>query len=748
MKIGCVIVLLLFPAVIQVRSQTLFPGKDYVFEDSYVPKIDISIEPEYLEAIFADPGSNTEYPADFIFTTPAGSDTVTNVGFRLRGNTSRNAAKKSYKVSFNTFEKGRKFHGLEKMNINGEHNDPSLLRSKLCWDMMRFMKVPASRASHVRLYINGGYYGLYVNVEHIDEQFTASRFGDNLGNLYKCLWPADLQYLGSDPESYKFEDNDRRTYDLHTNREYQDYRDLVALITDINTTGDGDFACRLGEAFDVDAYLRVAAVDVLTGNWDNYSYLMNNYYLYLNPPTGKMEFIPYDMDNTFGVDWFGVDWAERDIYAWQSDDPRPLYTRIMAVPGFRDRFSYYLDYLLDHYVDTDSLANRMQRLHDMIRPCVVDDPFYSLDYGYSMDDFDASLTSAAGDHVKYGIGPFVAVRNGSARAHLTVGPMAPMVTFLEWNGPDPDDTLRIFAGISDDDLSGASLFLAENGSEVVEYPMEETDDSAGGGILERDFRIEIPLGTGVDKIEFFVRTKDQSGHTTDYPCNSVSVDLPYLPPDLIINEFMALNQTFIADEYGEYDDWIELYNRGSEKVWLGDKFLSDNLEDRDEWKLPGRYLDPGQFLLVWADGEEEQGSLHAGFRLDTDSEEIGLFDAPSTGFRPIDHVAFGPQATDRSYSRVPDGSAVWMVADAATPMGITGRGPFLAHGDGGMSVYPNPAGGNRVWFSRNCTCRVYDAQGRKVGGAVQSEEMEIGSLVPGLYIIVFDSGERVKLLRE
>ena len=66
-------------------------------------------------------------------------DNFDQVGFRLRGNTSRYAQKKSFKVSMNTFS-NLKFLGLEKLNLNGEHNDPSIIRSKLCWDIFRDFK--------------------------------------------------------------------------------------------------------------------------------------------------------------------------------------------------------------------------------------------------------------------------------------------------------------------------------------------------------------------------------------------------------------------------------------------------------------------------------------------------------------------------------------------------------------------------------------------------------------------------------
>ena len=148
------ILIIFFMTGLPTGAQSLLPDKGYVFNDTIIPGIDIIIDPVYLDQIFSDTESFDEYPATFIFSTPAESDTIANIGFRLRGNTSRNSQKKSYKVSFNTFEPGRKFHGLEKMNINGEHNDPSIMRAKICWDMMRFMEVPAPRANHVRLYVN------------------------------------------------------------------------------------------------------------------------------------------------------------------------------------------------------------------------------------------------------------------------------------------------------------------------------------------------------------------------------------------------------------------------------------------------------------------------------------------------------------------------------------------------------------------------------------------------------------------
>jgi len=129
-------------------SQPLFPPNAPVFDSSVVARVDITINPDTLEWIYENVESEIEFHATFKFDNRTIDETMDNIGFRLRGNTSRYSQKKSFKVSFNTFESGRKFYGLEKMNLNGEHNDPSIIRSRICWNWLREAGVPAPRSTH------------------------------------------------------------------------------------------------------------------------------------------------------------------------------------------------------------------------------------------------------------------------------------------------------------------------------------------------------------------------------------------------------------------------------------------------------------------------------------------------------------------------------------------------------------------------------------------------------------------------
>jgi len=123
---------------------------------------------------------------------------------------------------------------------------------------------------------------------------------------------------------------------------------------------------------------------------------------------------------------------------------------------------------------------------------------------------------------------------------------------------------------------------------------------------------------------------------------------------LVINEFMASNETTLADEYGEYDDWLELYNLGSTNLDLSDYYLSDDASVPDKWQFPDdTSIAAGSFLLVWLDGDgSTQGPLHTTFSLSIQGEELLLSD---NNLAVIEYYSFETQTTDISTGRYPNG---------------------------------------------------------------------------------------------
>lgn len=137
---------------------------------------------------------------------------------------------------------------------------------------------------------------------------------------------------------------------------------------------------------------------------------------------------------------------------------------------------------------------------------------------------------------------------------------------------------------------------------------------------------------------------------------------PVRAPNVVLNEFLASNDTVNVDEAGEYDDWVELYNAGDTAVDFAGLYLTDDREGAPtRWPLPEGGLQPGEFALFWADDTPDQGATHMNFKLAREGDQISLTFV-SGGADPIlvDAVVFEKQAADLSFGRVPDGSLEWV----------------------------------------------------------------------------------------
>lgn len=716
-------------------AQPQFPDELPVYNSDVVAKIYITIDPDSLLQILDDIKSDHEFPANFVFDNGFITESVDTIGFRLRGNTSRYSAKKSFKVSFNTFFPGRKFYGLEKLNLNGEHNDPSIIRSKLSWDIMRRNNVPAPRSSYTELYINNQYYGLYINVEHIDENFVKSRFGANDGNLYKCLWPADMNYISDNPNAYKFFAGDRRAYDLKTNVQQDDYSDLANLISVLNLTPDNQLVNELEKVFNVNDYLRAIAVEVLVGHWDNLWFNKNNFYLYKNTTSGKFEYIPFDLDNTFGIWWDGIspgiDWGDRSIYDWgHPSESRPMADRILSIDLYKDRFTFYMQQLLAQTFNPGYMEPRIDIIHDMITPAAEADLYRTLDYGYTVDDFHNSYTQALGAHVTYGLKPFIQSRNSSAISQMDIEPIPPIISYVRHTPalPGPDDPITILAFLEDESPATLDVnFYFNDGNGWQNTAMfddgQHNDDAANDGT----YGVIIDALGANQAISYYIRATDNNNTSTNNPAGAPSNTLRILTglpqAALFINEFMASNDLTISDPFGEFDDWVEIYNGEDSTIWLGDKFLSDNLTNPTKWALPDTSIAPGSHLLLWIDGTPAQGPLHAPFRLSRDGEQVGIFNADSL---VIDSVSYGFQETDVSFGRVTDGDAEWQSFNSPTPgmsnnpLGINEDNlPTMSNIFHLGKNYPNPFNGEtiipfRLSQSANIKLEIFNILGQKI----------------------------------
>ena len=227
----------------------------------------------------------------------------------------------------------------------------------------------------------------------------------------------------------------------------------------------------------------------------------------------------------------------------------------------------------------------------------------------------------------------------------------------------------------------------------------------------------------------------------------------YLNPlgNLVISELMTSGNSSLADGYGEYDDWIEIYNGSDFPVDLGGLFMTDSLGDLPKWRIPEGYpeqtiIDAGEYLILWADGQPEQGALHMGFRLSGKGEAIAITGIDGTTI--IDSLSYPDQYTGFSYNRT-DNKGAW-IFQPPTPMVLNVIEPIkgikINEFMSSNSSYPDDFGEFDDWIElKNESDRPLDLGGMYLSDSIGNDKPyripsnapELTTLDPGGYFVVF-----------
>lgn len=601
--------------------------------------------------------SNNEYLlADMTYESPTIPLTsIKEVGIRLRGAAARGSRKKSFKISFRAFgHDDREFYSLRKLNLNCDFQDIHLMRAKTCTDLYRLMGVHAARVGYAKLYINGEYRGLFANYEDIDKAFLQPRFGDNNGDLYKC-----------DGATFQ---NGSGGYQLTTNEETSDNSDILEFINVLNNTPAAQFKSKIEQVLDVDEWLMSQAATVLLGAWDDYWNLAKNFYFYHDVVTDQFNHTPHDFDGSLGTDWYHGDIAYGNVYNWSRNSGRPMIENLLEVKEYRDRYTHYLMLLCMYPFSLQAMEPEINRTADMIRSTLTTDPYW----GWTPSDFDKAFDEKISQgNVKYGMKEYIQLRRASALEQLEkIGPYIKKLSRIPLLPTELDPVTVSFLVVDREDVSSVKLLIQANGSTQT---IDMFDNGANGDAEANDFvySAQIPA-INADVVLFAVEATNSAGRKSCYPAENEwdTYAVNYQPPTVMLNEFLAQNEAGKKDNYGEYNDWFELYNPTESLLDLTGMYVSDNLSNPRKWRLGNLSIPPNGFLLLWADDDADQGANHVEFKLSAEGEALGLFDTDEHLNMPIDTLVFGPQTTDVSYGRTQDGAEEWIFYETPTP----GRG--------------------------------------------------------------------------
>ena len=364
----------------ETHSKNVDPNFDEVFDDSQVKRLDFVVSNERWQSMLDDmtatygtfgQRSNSQglldteedpifVPADIYYN---GTQWY-RVGIRFKGNSSLQTSwqagilKLSFKLDFDEFEddypqiKNQRFYGFKKFSLKNNYDDESLMREKVAADVFKNAGVPVSHTAFYTLYIDHGngpeYFGLYTLVEEIDSTVIDTQFSTNDGNLYK---PED--------GSANFEDGTFNADDFEkkTNEDDEDWTDIITLFTalhdDSATSEPSAWRENLEAIFDVDGFLKYLAVNGIIQNWDTYGRMPHNYYLYNNPDTGKLSWIPWDNNEALQTGKQGGALALN--FSGLNSDEWPLIAKIYADDVYKARYDSYLNEVIYGAFETSSM---------------------------------------------------------------------------------------------------------------------------------------------------------------------------------------------------------------------------------------------------------------------------------------------------------------------------------------------------------------------------------------------------------
>ncbi|MDP6942599.1 MAG: CotH kinase family protein [Myxococcota bacterium] len=365
------------------EASVIGPGGDASAETSFgLPVIEVEVDPDLLDEMH----ENYDDDITAIVTLTMFGKRWEGVKFELHGGYARTLPKKTYRVVFPDDDKpvvdffGDGAESQRRAVLQASWIDPTFVRNKLTFDLVRDSGGMAPRVDFCVLTLNGQWHGLYTVVERVDKLFLGRHDLDKDGNLYKAENHQANWDAKSDPlDGFDMEINE----DNPTN----DLGDLLDALTYTPQT-HADFQVEVEPRLALDDFHAWQRVHVYALNRDTFT---KNYYLYhdidedFGDPDARFRLISWDADATWGLNWDGK-WLDTDEVTWHGTDEFSL--RLYEIQSYKTLFrDAFLDALEDELAPA-TIATRVAASSSRIREAALAD----LEHWERDDiDFDSSV---------------------------------------------------------------------------------------------------------------------------------------------------------------------------------------------------------------------------------------------------------------------------------------------------------------------------------------------------------------------
>lgn len=692
-------------------------------------------------------------------------EVLDSVGVKYKGNStySANQVKNPFHIELDTY-KDHDYDGYTDIKLSNAAKDPSFIREVLSYSIIRqYMDAPLSNYANV--YVNGTLLGLYSNSEAISKKFVSDRFDSKNNTFVKCN-PIDgagpgtsaypnLVYIDDNISSYS------AAYELKSDDGWSELIDLCDTLA--NHVDD------IESILDVNRTLWMLALDNMLVNLDSYiGGFTQNYYLYRDDH-GRFLPVIWDLNESFGR--FAqtgtinlnstADKQQMSHLLHSTESNYPLVKQLLSVPTYKRMYLAHCKTILLENFDNDAYYETGQQLQETIDASVKADGNKFFTYNNFLTNLNTDITSTGGRRSETTVG-ITSLMNGRSDYLLALSDFTqtePAISDISYSTtPIVDEVLTITASISN--ATNAILAYRDDADDVfVQYPMYDDGNHNDGAANDGVYGAEIMATDNETQYYIYAENANAgmfSPRRAEHEFYIMNANYATVESqDLVINELLASNDYAVADQDGEYDDWIELYNNSASEINLEGYSLSDNYSLLTKFTFTaGAVIPANGYLMVWADKDTVQTGWHANFKLSSSSETLFLSDASGT---VIDEISFSDLNTDDSYGRYPNGVGDFRAM--APTFGTENDETTSIETDEvvqveSLSVYPNPVKSVlniEVSNQTNNDTRIsiYNLMGRVLydSPCAAHTQVDVSQWAPGMYVV--SSGSRmVKVLVE
>lgn len=595
-----------------------------------------------------------------------------SVGVRYKGNSSYNPnrQKNPFNIKLNHIINGQKIGPYGTLKLSNGFLDPTLVRETLAYEIAR-KYLPACLANYANVYVNDVLQGVYTNVQDVDDYFGEAHFynGDNcrIKGEISSMTPWQIWgYVDNNPSSYM------------NNYELDSGVDMTSFINFLNIFNNNP--TQLETVLNLDRHLWFLAFENCFVNLDSPINNGRNYYL-IEDINNRFNPVLWDLNECFGVFTNLQTTGNLNLTAMQNLSPLvnsthanyPILNKVLSVPLYKRMYIAHMRTLLQENITNNWYYTRAQQLQTICGPHVQTDPNYFFTYPNFLSNVTTGLPGGGvNPRPIAGITELMNARATYLLNSTHFSGVIPAVTEIGYSPQvvTPNSVLNVIATVT----NGNAVFLGWRQNQTLPFQrVQMFDDGLNGDGAAGDGVFGATLSIGRGDIQYYIYA-ESSQQGIFYPARAeyefLTIPVTYIPGEIFINEIQAKNASF-ADPFGQFDDWVELYNPNNYPVDIGGMYMTDNHYNNGiiAWtQIPVNVpqittIPPNGYLVVWFDEDMDQGPLHINDKLSGSSDAVYLID--SDGVTIIDSYSWtetsGLNIDDVSIGRMPDGGTNWQL---------------------------------------------------------------------------------------